>query len=70
MKKTKKKQSYEMWAIEAIRLVLATPDLGRLYFDEIKCIVNKDGYWYQSWQDGDSPQEPWQEELSVLMSGG
>jgi hypothetical protein len=59
-------KTYDEWAVEAIQLVVKAEALGRCRFDEIRCIVNKDGHWFQSFKDGDSAAEAWQEELSAM----
>jgi hypothetical protein len=59
-------KTYEEWAVEAIQLVIKAETLGRLRFDEIKCIVNQDGHWLEAFKDGDSAAVAWQEELSAL----
>lgn len=60
-------KTYEEWAVEAIQLFInAEALLFRYRFDAIRCIVNKDGHWFQSFKDGDSAAEAWQEELSAM----
>jgi hypothetical protein len=65
--------TYEEWKLNLIKLIVnETRMKGTVFqvlawkFDEIKCVLNDDCNYLQSFKDGETPEEIWQGEIDAI----
>ena len=62
-----KNRQYLQWKENLIKLILEDKSVNSvIQVQEIRCVVNSDGSFIDSYLDGDTPEEAWYSEVQAM----